>query len=159
MPAGSASLRALYPSVTSWILILDELERRFPDAVFTFVGRLRTQGGRTVSGITRAEVDRLVASRRRAIDVFDRPILDQLAAVEASSLFVSPHTGFGFAAVSVGTPWLTLSGGDWHEYFFNGVPFHSVLPKSREHPAFVRSRTLPMIEADDGRGRTEARRR
>ena len=153
MPAGSASLRALYPSVTSWIVILDELERRFPDVVFTFVGRLQEQGGRTVSGITRAEVNRLVGSRRRAIDVFDRPILDQLAAVEASSLFVSPHTGFGFAAVSVGTPWLTLAGGDWHEYFFNGVPFYSVLPKSRAHPAFVHSRTLPMIEADsDGEG-------
>ena len=153
MPAGSASLRALYPSVTSWIAILDELERRFPDAVFTFVGRLQQQGGRTVSGITRAEVGRLVGSRCRAIDVFDRPILDQLAAVEASGLFVSPHTGFGFAAVSVGTPWLTLAGGDWHEYFFNGVPFYSVLPKSRAHPAFVHSRTLPMIEADsDGEG-------
>jgi hypothetical protein len=153
MPAGSGSLRAMYPSVTSWMLILDALERRFPDTTFTLVGRLQDAGGRTVSGITRGEVDRLLASRGHAVDVFDRPILDQLAFVEASSLFVSPHTGFGFAAVAAGTPWLTLSGGDWHEYFFNGVPFYSVLPKSREHPAFVHSRTLPMIAADsDGEG-------
>ena len=149
MPAGSSSLRALYPSVSSWLLILDELERRFPDTVFAFVGRLRDEGGRTLSGIARGEVDRLVASRRHAVDVFDRPIVDQLAAVEASSLFLSPHTGFGFAAVAVATPWLILSGGDWHEYFFNGVPFYSVLPKSRAHPAFVHSRPLPMIESDD----------
>ncbi|HET9289210.1 MAG TPA: hypothetical protein VFO26_16780, partial [Gaiella sp.] len=126
---------------------------RFPDTVFAFVGRLREEGGRTVSGIARDEVDRLVASRRLAVDLFDRPIVEQLATVEASSLFLSPHTGFGFAAVAVGTPWLTLAGGDWHEYFFNGVPFYSVLPKSRTHPAFVHSRRLPMIDADaDGEG-------
>ena len=75
-----------------WTLVLDELERRFPDVAFTFVGRLRSGGGRTISGITRGEVDRLVASRRHAIDVFDRPILDQLASIEASSpLRLSPH--------------------------------------------------------------------
>ena len=152
MPAGSSSLRALYPSVASWNRILGELERRFPDVAFTFVGRLRPEGGRTVSGITRDEVDRLLASRRDAIDAFDRPILDQLALVERSALFLSPHTGFGFAAVAVGTPWLVLSGGDWHEHFFNGVPFYSVLPKSSQ-PAFVRGRPLPMIDADsDGEG-------
>jgi hypothetical protein len=55
--------------------------------------------------------------------------------------------------VAVDTPWLTLSGGDWPEYFFNGVPFYSVLPKRRDVPAFVHSRTLPMIDADeDGEG-------
>jgi hypothetical protein len=153
MPAGSSMLRALYPSFASWTLILDALERRFPGVVFTLVGKVQPEGGRTLSGITREEVDRLIASRRRTIDVFDRPILDQLAAVEASALFVSPHTGFGFAAVAVDTPWLAISGGDWHEYFFNGVPFYSVLPKSADPPAFVHSRKLPMIDADeDGEG-------
>jgi hypothetical protein len=49
----------------------------------------------------------------------------------------------------VGTPWLTLSGGDWFEYFFNGVPFYSVLPRSREYPPFALGRPLPMIEEDD----------
>jgi hypothetical protein len=152
MPAGSGT-RALYPSVTSWTLVLDQLERRFPDAVFSFVGRLRSGKGRTVSGITRAEVDRLLDSRGHALDVFDRPILEQLAVVQASSLFVSPHTGFGYAAVSVGTPWLTLSGGDWHEALFNGVPFYSVIPRSREYPVFVRGQAMPMIQADeDGEG-------
>jgi hypothetical protein len=153
MPAGSGQ-PYLYPSTASWTLVLDELSRRFPDATFTLVGRLRRQAGRTVSGIARNDVDRLLASRRDVIDAFDRPILDQLASVEASSLFVSPHTGFGFAAVAVGTPWLTISGGDWHEAFFNGVPFYSVLPKDREHPAFVRGLPMSMIEADDdGEGR------
>jgi hypothetical protein len=153
MPAGSSGLRALYPSVTSWNRILGELERRFPDVVFTFVGRLRPEGGRTVSGITRDEVDRLLASPRETVDAFDRPILEQVAVVERSVLFLSPHTGFGFAAMAVGTPWLALSGGDWHEHFFNGVPFYSILPKSRWQPAFVRGRPLPIVDADtDGEG-------
>lgn len=152
MPAGSGAGH-LYPSVSSWSVVLDELERRIPGAVVIFVGRVAADGGRTVSGITRPDVDRLVASRRSTIDAFDRPILDQLAAIEAASLFVSPHTGFAFAALAVGTPWLALSGGDWHEYFFNGVPFHSVLPKDREHPIFVRGRTLPLVDEDeDGEG-------
>ena len=152
MPAGSGA-RLLYPSVDSWLLILDELERRFPDVVFTFVGRVRADGGRTVSGISARRGRPAARVASRTIDAFDRPILEQLAAVEASSLFVSPHTGFGFAAVAVDTPWLTLSGGDWHEYFFNGVPFHSVLPKGSEYPAFVRGRSSRRVDADeDGEG-------
>jgi hypothetical protein len=153
MLAGSSSLRALYPSVTSWLEILDELARRFPGAVFSLIGRHTTSDGRTSSGIGPDEVARVTSSRHRTLNWFDRPILEQLATIEASCLFVSPHTGFGFAAVAVGTPWLTLSGGDWPEYFFNGVPFYSVLPKSREYPPFVYSKPLPMIEADaDGEG-------
>ena len=152
MPAGSGA-RHLYPSTTSWLTVLDELGRRFPDAAFTLVGRLGDGGGRTASGIARGEVDHLLASRPHAVDAFDRPLLEQLALVEAASVFVSPHTGFGFAALAVGTPWLTLSGGDWHEYFFNGVPFHSVLPSNVDGPVFARGRTLPLVEDDvDGEG-------
>jgi hypothetical protein len=152
MPAGSGA-RHLYPSTTSWLAVLDVLAGRFPDAAFTLVGRLDAAGGRTASGISREEVDRLCAARPHVIDAFDRPLLAQLAAVESASLFVSPHTGFGFAALAVGTPWLTLSGGDWHEYFFNGVPFHSVLPSNVEGPVFARGRALPLVEDDvDGEG-------
>jgi len=152
MPAGSGA-RRLYPSLASWRLVLDELERRIPGVGFAFVGRLGAGGGQTVSGIARGEVDRLRESRRLAVDAFDRPILSQLATVEAARLFLSPHTGFGMAALAVGTPWLTLSGGDWHEYFFNGVPFHSVIPKGRSHEAFARGRSLPLVDPDsDGEG-------
>ena len=152
MLAGSGA-RHLYPSSASWNLVLDELERTLGDVVFTLVGRVRADGGRTQSGISREEVNRLLAARPSAVDAFDRPLLAQLAAVEASSLFVSPHTGFGFAALAVNTPWLTLSGGDWHEYFFNGVPFHSVLPAAADYSVFVQGRPMPMLDADeDGEG-------
>ena len=152
MPAGSGA-RLLYPSVTSWELVLRALERRFPDAAIGLVGRVGSEGGRTTSGISRGEVETLLRGRQMPLDLFDRPLLSQLAAVEAASLFVSPHTGFGFAALAVGTPWLTIAGGDWHEYFFNGVPFYSVLPKSRGHPVFAQGGELPKLSADeDGEG-------
>ena len=128
------------------------MSERFPSAVFCLVGKLGSGGARSQSTISRAEIDRLFASCP-AIDCFDRPLLEQLAIVEASTLFVSPHTGFGFAAVSVGTPWLTISGGQWHEMFFNGVPFHSVLPDTDRYPCFGWGAPLPRIDADeDGEG-------
>ena len=35
--------------------------------------------------------------------------------------------GLGLAALAVGTPWLAISGGRWFEYFFNRVPFRSII--------------------------------
>jgi hypothetical protein len=73
--------------------------------------------------------------------------------VEACDLFVSPHSGFGMAAVATGTPWLTLSGGRWPEYFFNGVPFYSVLPDTDRFPSFTAFSPAPVLEDDeDGAG-------
>ena len=152
MPAGSGA-RLLYPSRC----LLGEDPRRTRGALSgrrlhpgrPGQSRERTHGA---AGSPDPRPDRLLAGRL-TIDAFDRPILEQLAAVEAARLFVSPHTGFGFAAVAVDTPWLTLAGGDWHEYFFNGVPFYAVLPKGTEHPAFVHGNALPRVEADvDGEG-------
>jgi hypothetical protein len=84
----------------------------------------------------------------------DEPLLDQLAYVEACDLFVSPHTGFGMAVLSVGTPWLTLSGGPWHEWFFNGVPFYSVIPDTMRYPCFTRFGSPPPLIDDEGVPRT-----
>jgi hypothetical protein len=102
-------------------------------------------------------VEYLCASLPAAIDCFDQPIMDQIALMEASDLLISPHTGFAFAASTVGTPWLALSGGDWHEYFFNGVPFHSLLPDTTKYPCFgwgqLGSTAIPVIDDDeDGEG-------
>jgi hypothetical protein len=104
--------------------------------------------------MTRDDVDRLAAACPRAVECFDRPLVEQLALVEACDLFLSPHTGFGAAAVSVGTPWLTISGGRWFEGFFNGVPFYSVVPDTERYPAYPGwGEQLPLIDADvDGEG-------
>jgi hypothetical protein len=153
LPAGSSDGRAMFPSANSWALIVDALASAFPDATFCLIGKL-THDGRTTTTITRAEVDSIAAACPRAIDAFDRPLLDQLALVEACDVFVSPHTGFGMAALAVGTPWLTVSGGYWFEHFFNGVPFYSVIPDTDRYPCFPEWLTspLPIVEDDDGQG-------
>lgn len=154
LPAGSSARTALYPSPSSWRLVLDAIARRHGDHAVCVIGRHADAAARTASGLARAEVGRLGDGFADAIDLYDTPLLEQLAYVEASDLFLSPHSGFGFAAVAVGTPWLTISGGDWHETFFNGVPFHSALPDpTRYGPCFVQSGPLPIVpEDDDGEG-------
>jgi hypothetical protein len=145
---GGSSAPWLYPSAASWELILSSLRDRFPDAAFCLIGKLIADG-RTTTKITRSHVDRISAAVGDVIDCFDRPLLEQLAFVEGSDLYLSPHTGFGFAALAVGTPWLAVSGGHWHENFFNGVPFYSIIPDTRRYPCFAWDEPLPVIEADD----------
>ena len=132
MPAGSGD-RVLYPSVPSWRLILDALTDAFPGIQIALVGK-RTRDGRTTTAFTEREVDELLAHRSRPLDCFDVPLPEQLAVVEASDVFLAPHTGFGMAALAVGTPWLALSGGRWFEFFFNRVPFRSIIPDPERYP-------------------------
>jgi hypothetical protein len=150
--AGHSGPRSSYPSIASWELILGELSTRHPNAAVLLIGKLGVTRERSTSTITRAEVQRLLAACPAAIDCFDRPLLDQLALVEASDLFLSPHTGFAFAALAVGTPWLALSGGPWHEYFFNGVPFYSVVPDTKRYPAFNWDADTEPTDDVDGEG-------
>jgi hypothetical protein len=148
LPAGSSE-PSRYPSAASWRLILDALRDAFPAAVFCFVGKLE-RDARTSTSWTREDFESL----GDGVWAVDEPLLDQLALVEACDLFLSPHTGFGCAAVSVGTPWLTVSGGPWHEWLFNGVPFHSVIPDTRRYPAFTQMDEPPPHVDDDGEPRT-----
>jgi hypothetical protein len=150
--AGSAAGRHLYPSAKSWKLILTELSVRYPDAALCLIGK-RGADGRTTSRVGRSEVALLLAAVPASIDCFDRPILEQIALVEASDLLVAPHTGFAFTASTVGTPWLAISGGNWHEYFFNGVPVYSLVPDTTRYPCFAwaerGSTPLPVLDPDD----------
>jgi hypothetical protein len=152
MPAGSSE-PSRYPSARSWALIVDALARGFPDASFCLVGKLE-RDARTSTSASGEEFERIAAAAPQAVPVVDEPLLDQLAHVEACDLFMSPHTGFGLAALSVGTPWLTLSGGPWHEWFFNGVPFYSVIPDTQRYPCFTQIDGPPAPVDDDGVLRT-----
>jgi hypothetical protein len=67
---------------------------------------------------------------------YDLPLEEQLAIVKAGELFLSPHTGFGLAALATGTPRLTISRGRWFEYYFNHVRFRSVIPDVERFPCF-----------------------
>jgi hypothetical protein len=134
MPAGSSD-RELYPSLRSWTLILDALADAFPGLRIALVGKL-TRDERSSTSLGADELAALLAHRSRPADIFDVPFSEQLAVVEACGLFLSPHTGFGLAALAVGTPWLTISGGRWFEYYFNHVPFRSIIPDPERYPSF-----------------------
>ncbi len=149
MPAGSSE-RSLYPSVASWRLAIDAVAEQVPRVRFALVGKLR-RDRRTSTALAQAERQELLGHRSAPIDCFDLDLFEQLAIVEASSAFLSPHTGFGLAALAVGTPWLTLSGGRWFEYYFNHVPFRSIIPNVDRYPAFTQFVPAPVtVDGDDG---------
>jgi ADP-heptose:LPS heptosyltransferase len=110
MPAGSSE-PGLYPSAASWRLILDALAEQLPGVRFALIGKLR-RDRRTASAVQPADVADLLAHHTRPVDCFDVDLAEQLAIVEACDLFLSPHTGFGLAALAVATPWLTISPAD-----------------------------------------------
>ncbi|MBB5953481.1 hypothetical protein FHS29_000051 [Saccharothrix tamanrassetensis] len=147
LPGGSGP-RSNYPSVRSWRLVLDALAVRFPGAEFVFVGKLRDDA-RTSTSFGRGEFDELIGSVR-SVDAVDRPLVAQLAEVASSDVLVSPHSGFSMAALAVGTPWLSISGNRWPEYYFPGTPFYSVLPEVARFPAFNLFADDPQPVSDDG---------
>lgn len=150
MPAGSSE-RSLYPSLGSWLLLLDALAEAFPGVQVALVGKL-TRDERTSTAFGADELAALLAHRAQPLDCFDLPLAEQLAVVESCGLFLSPHTGFGLAALAVGTPWLTLSGGRWFEYYFNHVPFRSILPDTERYPCFSQFAPAATLADDEGDG-------
>jgi hypothetical protein len=54
------------------------------------------------------------------------------------------------AALAVGAPWLSIAGNLWPEYYFNSVPFYSVLPDVRRFPAYTGLGPEPGPVDDDG---------
>jgi ADP-heptose:LPS heptosyltransferase len=148
LPGGSAP-RENYPSVRSWTTIVGALLRRHPDAEFVLLGKLRADG-RTATTFTRAELDEIAAAAPRVLDAVDLPLIEQLTAVKGCDVLVSPHSGFGMAALAAGTPWLVIGGNRWPEYFYNGVPFHSVLPDVTRFPAYTTLGPDPDPVDDDG---------
>jgi hypothetical protein len=146
MPVGSGE-RWLYPSIGSWLVILDALAEAFPGVEIVLIGK-RRRDIRTTSSLAAGELAALLAHPSRPLDCFDVALPEQLAVVESCDLFLAPHTGFGMASLAVGTPWLALSGGRWFEYFFNRVPFRSIIPDAVRYPCFTQF--SPAAVVDDG---------
>jgi hypothetical protein len=163
MPAGSSAPSG-YPSGRSWERILDALARAVPNARIVLTGRLASDGerrpapdaqspGRTTTSVSRQELDRLLDHASAPFDAFGLPLDEQLAIVESARLFVAPHTGFGMAALAVGTPWLSIAGGRWFEWYFNHVPFRSVIPDQSRFPSYSQFEAdQPLPDPDDPDG-------
>jgi hypothetical protein len=114
-----------------------------------YVPRCRLRLDRRRSTALRpAELRELLSHHSAPVDCFDIDLVEQLAIVESCNVFLSPHTGFSLAALAVGTPWLTISGGPWFECYFNHVPFRSILPDVERYPAFSQFRAPDIT--DDG---------
>jgi hypothetical protein len=152
---GGGGPRSRYPSAATWALVLAELRRRWPDATLVILGKTPGPDGRRASVVANEEVLAL-AAEVGAFNGYDLPLLVQLALVKQSRLFLSPHTGFGFAALSVGTPWLVISGGPWFEYFHNGVAFHSLVPDTSRFPAYRGPEGSCLVMDEDGSGPRDA---
>lgn len=149
LPGGSAP-RPYYPSVDSWTMILQALQERYPDATFCFLGKL-AEDARTSTSFGRDEFDRVRAGVNRSVEAVDIPLIDQLSTVAECDLLISPHSGFGMAALAVGAPWLTIAGNKWPEFYFPGTPFYSVLPDLDRFPCYtgISEPDPPMVQ-DDG---------
>ena len=147
---GGSAHRHMYPTVASWRLILTELAARFPGTAIHLLGKL-ARDGRTSTTYSRDEYEQLAAAVPGARLALDLPLRDQLCLVGASRVFLSPHTGFGMAALATGTPWLCLSGNRWPEFWFNdGVPFYSVLPDRGRFPCYTTLGPDPEPVDDEG---------
>lgn len=149
-PAGSSDA-STYPSASSWLAILDAVAEARPGLGVVLVGRRPHPDGRTATSFPEVGLERVLAHPAVVGEVFDRPLLEQLAVVERCRAFLSPHTGFGMAALAVGTPWLAVSGGRWYEWYLDHVPFRSIVPDTTRYPAFSQLEAhSTVIDGDEG---------
>jgi len=127
------------PSIESWQEIVNSLYKQYPDLSIYLFGRIeRSDRGTVTAGVTKGDVESFLKNYPKSVNCFDIALLSQLAIAKNCNVFISPHTGFAFAVLSVGTPWLTISGTHWAEYFYNGVPFYSVLTDCERYPCYGR---------------------
>jgi hypothetical protein len=135
LPAGSGPARQ-YPRAESWIAIIGALLDRFPSARVFVTGASSSGRHRhlTTTSYRHAALGRILRASPRVTSCYDIGLWNQIALLAECDLLISPHSGFSFLALCVGTPWLAISGGNWPEYFFNDVPFCSVLPDNPDYP-------------------------
>jgi ADP-heptose:LPS heptosyltransferase len=134
MLAGSAGF-AYYPSIKTWEKIISALNEKIPNLTIYITGVSKSEKGRTkTQAYSKKELGELFKKFDNVINCYNIGLWNQLALIQKSGVFISPHTGFAFLAPCVNTPWLAISGGDWPEYFFNDVPFYSVLPEDKDYP-------------------------
>lgn len=144
--------RRYFPSVESWQTIISSFYDKYAeDLSVYFFGKLKRKDNRTLTSVSRKDIDNLLEKYPRSVDCFDIGFLNQLAVAKNLDIFISPHSGFSFAVLAVGTPWLTISGGKWPEYFYNGVPFYSVLPNRKRYPVYEDKNFNKTIKEKEGR--------
>lgn len=137
LPAGSNADR-IYPEARWWIKMMEAVSSSFPDIRFYMTGAKSKNGNRSESYTFSDEDINLILSKIINIEnCFDIGILNQIALLEYCDLLISPHSGFAFLASCVNTPWLSISGARWPEYFYNHISFYNVLPSCKKYPCYT----------------------
>jgi ADP-heptose:LPS heptosyltransferase len=134
MLGGSAG-RALYPSINSWIKIIQGINKEYPNCKIYLTGVMKSYKGRTATqSYNEKDINILKRKFKNLVDCYDIGLFNQIALLKKMDVFISPHTGFAFLASCVDTPWLEIAGGDWSMYLWDHCPFYTVLPEDKKYP-------------------------
>jgi ADP-heptose:LPS heptosyltransferase len=130
-----ASKTAIWPSLNMWKTILLTIKQQYPEARFLITGLLSAHiNSKAKETEQKNRIFSFISSIPDAVNCYDIGLDNQLALIQNSDVFISPHTGFAFLAPCLGTPWLALSGGKWAEPMPAHRPFYSVLPACENYP-------------------------
>jgi ADP-heptose:LPS heptosyltransferase len=150
LPAGSNADR-IYPEVRWWIKMMKSVTESFPDVRFYLTGAKSKTGNKSESYTFLGEDISLILSEIDNVEnCFDIGIVNQIALLEYCDLLISPHSGFAFLASCVNTPWLSISGARWPEYFYNHIKFYSVLPSCIKYPCYTGMKEECVTEMENG---------
>ena len=150
LPAGSNADR-IYPEVRWWVKMMKSVTNSFPDTRFYMTGAKNKNGNRSESyTFSDNDISLILSEIDNVENCFDIGILNQIALLEYCDLLISPHSGFAFLASCVNTPWLSISGVRWPEYFFNHIKFYSVLPTCKKYPCYTGMKEECVTEMKNG---------
>ncbi|MBT4376838.1 hypothetical protein HOD29_05690 [archaeon] len=134
MLGGSSGL-ALYPSVKSWIKIIKNINRKYPNCKIYLTGVKKSFKGRTATqAYGEKDINLIKGKFSNIVDCYNIGLFNQIALLKLMDVFISPHTGFAFLASCVDTPWLEIGAGDWSMYLMNKCPFYAVFPDDKKYP-------------------------
>ncbi len=150
LPAGS-NADQIYPEAGWWVKLMKLVKNRFPSSRFYITGAKNKNGNRSESyTFSEEDVNLVLKEVDNVENCFDIGIVNQIALLEYCNLLISPHSGFAFLAGCVNTPWLSISGARWPEYFYNQIKFYSVLPACKKYPCYTGLKTKCIAEMNNG---------
>ena len=150
LPAGSNADR-IYPEARWWVKMMESVTKSFPDVRFYMTGAKSKNGNRSESyTFSDEDINMILTENDNVENCFDIGIVNQIALLEYSDLLISPHSGFAFLAGCVNTPWLSISGARWPEYFYNHIRFYNVLPSCKKYPCYTGMKEECVAEMKNG---------
>lgn len=138
-----AQKEKIYPSLNKWKRILRNIKFTYPDAVFIITGISDKHIILTKNKqVWKRNFNKFINAVSGAVDCYDVGIERQLSYISESDVFISPHTGFAFLALCLGTPWLVVSGVRWPEPLMARTPFYSSMPKCSYYPCAYQMKSV-----------------